>query len=32
VTILGLDVQLSSLPADLQDAICGLYSEVEFDE
>jgi hypothetical protein len=32
VTILGLDVQLSSLPADLQDAICGLYTEVEFDE
>jgi hypothetical protein len=32
VTILGLDVQLSDLPADLQDAIRGLYSEVEFDE
>ena len=32
VTILGLDVQLSALPADLQDAIRGLYTEVEFDE
>jgi hypothetical protein len=32
VTILGLDVQLSSLPADLQDAIRGLYTEVEFDK
>ena len=32
VTILGLDVQLSSLPADLQDAIYDLYTEVEFDE
>jgi len=32
VTILGLDVQLSSLPADLQEAITDLYTEVEFDE
>jgi hypothetical protein len=32
LTILGLDVQLSSLPADLQDAIWDLHTEVEFDE
>jgi hypothetical protein len=32
VTILGVDVTPSALPADLQDAIRGLYTEVEFDE
>jgi hypothetical protein len=32
LTILGVDVNPSDLPADLQDAIRGLYTEVEFDE
>jgi hypothetical protein len=32
VTILGVDVNPSDLPADLQDAIRELHTEVEFDE
>jgi hypothetical protein len=32
VTILGVDVNPSDLPADLRDAILSLYTQLEFDE